>query len=426
MYRHLIPPDSKHWSYRGRYRVGNHPKIHEVTLKTNVKEVAEKLLNDTYKDSQREAAGLIPSGFTRKALRLPVADLYEQFYTAVRKRGGSSDYVRVLKIRLKALALACHWKTAGDVTKHGFLAWRDAQTEYEARTLNHFFDAARVFCNWLDRAYEIPNPLKRVEKLKVYVKHPEGPRAFTEDELKRLFAEAEKHGRLLQYRVFAFTGLRRKELKQLCWGDVRLEEKQPALHLRAEATKARRGDRLPLLSIIAQELKAARPEGWSANMRVLRRGVSDLETLHRDLKHAGIPVADDLGRRAGFHTFRRTFISHLQRCGVHSRVIMQLARHKSLRMTDWTYTDTTLLPLAEGIENLGPMASAAPQSSPSPSPRKFGQKRVEVSKVGLSSNGNKSAEIIADRGESVEKNSVVQTWPTAVLVPGEGLEPTRL
>src|SRR5476649_1565842 len=106
MHKHLILPDSKHSSYRGRYRVGDHPKIHEVTLKTNVKEVAEKLLNDIYKDSQREAAGLIPAGFTRKALRLPVANLVAEFLAAVRKRGGSPDYVRVLKIRVEALAKA--------------------------------------------------------------------------------------------------------------------------------------------------------------------------------------------------------------------------------------------------------------------------------------------------------------------------------
>ena len=84
---------------------------------------------------------------------------------------------------------------------------------------------------------------------------------------------------------------------------------------------------------------------------------------------AGIPLVDKLGRPVGIHTFRRTFVSQLQKAGVHSPVIMQLARHKSLRLTDSTDTDTTLLPLQEGLETLAPIAAQnaatfAPCSSP--------------------------------------------------------------
>lgn len=101
---------------------------------------------------------------------------------------------------------------------------------------------------------------------------------------------------------------------------------------------------------------------------------------------------------------------------------------KSLRMTDWTYTDTTMLPLAEGMENLAAMAATTKPSefSPSPSPRKFGQKGVGVSKAVLSENDSEAAEVTVFRGERSKENGIVQTCPTAVLVPGEGLEPTRL
>lgn len=57
-----------------------------------------------------------------------------------------------------------------DVTTRSFLEWRNAQTEYQARTLNNYYDAARAFFNWVDRTYEISNPLKRVENLSVPVK----------------------------------------------------------------------------------------------------------------------------------------------------------------------------------------------------------------------------------------------------------------
>lgn len=145
---------------------------------------------------------------------------------------------------------------------------------------------------------------------------------------------------------------------------------------RCEATKARRADWLPILAALVPELRAARPENWKANKPVFLRGVADPDTLRRDMAKVGILLADTLGRPVGIHTFRRTFISQLQKRGVHSRVIMQLARHKSLRLTDWTYTDTTMLPLAEGIETLAAIVAPA---SPCSSPLKIGQTSAFVS-----------------------------------------------
>ncbi len=422
MYRHLIPPSAKHRTYRGRYRVGDNPKVHEVTLHTTVKEVAEKKLKEIYEDAQRESAGLIPAAFTREAKRRPIAVLFEEYLKDLRKRGRTHDHVRVVKLRFLALAKGCHWSCIGDVTKRSFLEWRDAQTEYEARTLNNYRDAAGAFFNWVDRTYEIPNPLARIGDLPVPVKYPQGPRAFSEEELEKLFAVAKPKRRVL-YRLLAFSGLRRKEAQRLCWGDVHLDEAIPGLFLRAEATKARRADWLPILSVLAVELRAARPDNWKPDMLLFPRGVSDVDTLHRDMVKAGIPLKDKLGRPAGIHTFRRTFISHLQKRAVHSRVIMQLARHKSLRMTDWTYTDTTQLPLAEGIETLAVMA--APRSSP----RNSGLNGVSLSnvvQVEKTDSGKNESEVVESEDECTALAHVGQSCPNSHLVPGVGLEPTRL
>ena len=426
MYKHLIPPDAKHRSYRGRYRVRDLPKVHEVTLHTTVKEVAVKLFNEIYEDAQLESVGLIPAAFTRKAKRRPITELFEEYLESVRKDGRTHDHVRVVKLRFLALAKGCRWTCMVDVTMRNFIEWRDAQTKYQARTLNNYYDAAGAFFNWMDRSYEIPNPLKRVKKLLVPVKYPQGPRAFTEAELLNLFGVAKPKRRFF-YRLMAFTGLRRKEAQQLCWGDVHLEDK-PGLFLRAEATKARRADWLPILTALVPELRAARPENWKANMLVFPRGVPDPYTLRRDMVKAGIPVIDKLGRPVGIHTFRRTFISQLQKAGVHSRVIMQLARHKSLRMTDSTYTDTTLLPLAEGIESLAPIAAQiVVPISPRSSPRFSGQSRVLVSKPVQAENlgeKNSGTEVVEVENGCHALAHVVQSSPNPHLVPGVGLEPT--
>jgi len=258
MYRFLIPPDAKHRTYRGRYRTGDNPKVREVTLHTTVKEVAEKKLKELHEDAERELVGLIPAAFTRKAKRRAITDLFEEYLESVRKNGRTQDHVRVVKLRFLALAKGCKWSCMADVSSRSFMDWRNAQTKYQARTLNNYYEAARAFFNWVDRAYEIPNPLKRVENLAVPVKYPQGPRAFTETELLSLFGVAKPKRRFF-YRIMSFTGLRRKEAKRLCWGDVHLEDK-PGLFLRAEATKARRADWLPILAALVPELRSARPQ----------------------------------------------------------------------------------------------------------------------------------------------------------------------
>jgi len=147
-------------------------------------------------------------------------------------------------------------------------------------------------------------------------------------------------------------------------GDLHLDDSTPGLFLRPEVTKARRADWLPILPVLVRELEAVLPVCWKPDALVFRRDVTAPDTLRKGMEAAGIPLVDKLGRPVGIHTFRRSFISHLQKRGVHSRVIMQLARHKSLSLTDWTYTDTTKLPLADGIASLTQMAgSASPVST---------------------------------------------------------------
>jgi integrase len=445
--KYLIPPDAKHRTYRGRYKVGDNPKLHEVTLHTTVKEVADKLLREIHEDAQRESVELIPAAFTRKAKRRPLAELFEEYLDGLQKNGRSADHVRIVKLRFLALAKGCRWSCMADVTTRKFIEWRDVQTDYQARTLNNYYEAARAFFNWVDRNYEIPNPLKRVENLDVPVRYPQGPRAFSADELRKLFDIAKPQRRFF-YRLMAFTGLRRQEAKRLCWGDIHLEE-NPGLFLRSEATKARRADWLPILTALATELRAARPENWQANMLVFRRGVADPDTLRRDMTKVGIPLKDSLGRPVGIHTFRRTFISQLQKHGVHSRVIMQLARHKSLRLTDWTYTDTTKLPLAEGIESLaamaapatpcgsplgidqtaGSMPAKAAQISPRSSPLKSGQNRVLVSKsvqVEKSGSAVVASEVVETEEDCPALAHAVHCIQTSDKCPGWGSNPQFL
>ncbi len=286
-------------------------------------------------------------------------------------------------------------------------------------------DDAKTFLNWVERTYEIPNPLKRIQKLPVPINN-EGPRAYTENELVRLYAVSPR--RRFFYRLMTFTGLRHKEARRLLWSDVRLDGNNPGIFLRPEATKSRRADWLPILSHLVPELIAARPAWAKDSTKVFHRGVPNIETLNRDFAKAGIAHTDARGRAAGFHTFRRTFITMLQKRGVPSRVIMQLARHKSLRLTDWTYTDSTQLPLREGMETLANIAllpSPSPESNPRSSPLKSGQSGVLASKAVqskklTSASQDAQAADLQSTWDGLDKG--VQDCPQFEMVGEQGLE----
>ncbi len=426
MLKFLLKPKGKRREYRGRFRVGDNPKIHEVALYTTVKEVAEKRLNEAYEDAQKEDAGLIPGKVTRSAMKRPLLELFEEFMKEKRKSEVSVDYLNNLRLRFPQIVKYCRWKTLSDITPKSLLDWRNSNHGFSVRYQNHFLDAMRVFLNWAERTYQTPNPLKHLQKLRVPQPSSDGPRAFTEDELSRLYAAAPR--RRFFYRLLALTGLRHKEASRLIWADVRLDGDNPGLFLRPEATKSRRADWLPILKDLVPEFRAARPVFAKPETRVFWKGAPNMETLHRDFAKAGIQHQDDLGRAAGFHTFRRTFISHLQKRGVHSRVIMQLARHKSLRMTDVTYTDATQLPLREGIETLANLVKAGtPNLAPVslPEPLKSGQKGV-LKEIDVHP---KKSQNLTSGSQPVESEAVyplpslvVQDCPILKVVGEQGLE----
>ena len=79
-----------------------------------------------------------------------------------------------------------------------------------------------AFLNWLvDTDRLIANPLAKVSSVETRGQQVRASRAFTDDELRRLFAVARHH--LLGYQVLLDTGQRRSEVRSLVWGDLHLD-----------------------------------------------------------------------------------------------------------------------------------------------------------------------------------------------------------
>src|SRR5207248_10508863 len=76
------------------------------------------------------------------------------------------------------------------------------------------------------------------------------------------------------------------------------------------------------------------------------------DMLRIDLEAAGIPFADAEGRVADFHSLRHSYITLLQRSGVHPKLAQELARHSDIRLTMNVYTHAHLHDLAGAVEGL--------------------------------------------------------------------------
>ncbi|HEY7087448.1 MAG TPA: tyrosine-type recombinase/integrase [Tepidisphaeraceae bacterium] len=311
-------------------------------------------------------------GFTSKFAAQKARALSEHIadYVADLKSLGRDDkYVYNTERRLKILAEGCKWKTLGDISPDSFQRWRNERkatgnpngkgnmTEgASATTLNQFLDTARGFTHWCAGAGRLPGiPVgKRVlSPIMVGIANAEGPkvrkrRALSDAEVVRLLAVVPE-ARKLHYRVGLSLGLRRSELEQLQWGDLRLNAIKPYVQLRAEATKARRADRLDIPATLASDLRQAKPADAkdSAHVFPMPPTIFDWKA---DLDAAGITYTDEMGRAADFHAgTRKTLCSRMHREGVSPAVAMRRMRHADLELTMVDYTDDTQIGMEAAV-----------------------------------------------------------------------------
>src|SRR6185295_10607092 len=159
---------------------------------------------------------------------------------------------------------------------------------------------------------------------------------------KALF-EAAPVDRRLKYAFALLAGLRRGELADLRWGDLRLHAPRPFIQLRPEQTKNGNADALPLHPYLLELLAALEP--GEAGGRVVAT-VPDMKTMARDLLAAGIAgksdkpgegvrigpgeyiiIADKAGLRVDFHSLRHCYATGLESTGASRPTLKALLRH---------------------------------------------------------------------------------------------------
>lgn len=182
----------------------------------------------------------------------------------------------------------------------------------------------------------------------------------------RVKARMERLGRerRLCYLLALWAGLRRSEVKLLRWDDLHLVGPTPYIQLRAATTKAKRADTLVIHPELAEALIAARKER-SEGDRVVRT-VPDMKAFRADLKYAQIPEGDEKTGYVDFHSLRKTLSTMMASAGMSQRVRQSHMRHTDPRLTENTYMDERLLPIAQELAALPPiMATNTPTKASS-------------------------------------------------------------
>ncbi len=194
------------------------------------------------------------------------------------------------------------------------------------------------------------NPLQRVRKAEERGGKVRVRRAFSDAELRKLVDGSGPRG--IIYFTAACTGLRSDELRQLTWGDVTLDGAAPQFLVREHVAKSRREESVPLVSEVAEALRAYQPPHPSPADPVFPNGIPRASRLKVDCERNGIAYRDASGRYADFHSLRYTFATFLARNGVSPRLTMKLMRHRVPATTAKVYTDDTLLMAEQVVKGL--------------------------------------------------------------------------
>ncbi|MCB1079318.1 MAG: site-specific integrase, partial [Verrucomicrobiae bacterium] len=286
----------------------------------------------------------------------------------------------------------------------------------KAKTLNEYLAHVRSFLGWLEERRRIAvNPLRVVKPLRVVTE--DTGRAFSLPELQSLVASVPEY-RALLYRVAAFTGLRRNELKRLEWSRVVFNMERPRIELAAPRTKSKRPDPLPIHPEAFSALQRLRELSPVEEPMVFFRGVTQMPRFRKDLAAAGIADRDSRGRQLEFHSFRRTLATFLNSAGVAPRLAMELMRHRDMRLTMRDYTDRAILPAAEALASI-PSLKSSPISS-----LKIGKTCPNLSTAEQSEKIGRSAQTAERVGIGADLAGVVQPCPFGKMADREGFEPS--
>ncbi len=340
-------------NYSGRLRMPWETVVSTLALNTPDKRLALHKLLQFADDREKERNGILPPRPVREAAARPLGELLDEYLVELESRGRTPRTIRKYRNILRKLFARCQWGKIQDVTTRSFCQWRN-QAGLAGKTANDLLACSNTFFEWLERQRMLTeNPLKHVARVDTRGKE-QYRRALSEAEMRGLLAVA-PHFRAVVYMLAMYTGLRRRELNQLRWGDLHLDGLQPFICAPASITKNKKEAKLPLRPEVVTALRSIRPADAAPFGWVFHGQVPRVRTLQKDLKAAEIKFVDERGRRLDFHALRATFCTMLAVNRVPLNEAMHLMRHSDPKLTMKVYTDSAQLELSAGIASLPSM-----------------------------------------------------------------------
>jgi integrase len=310
------------------------------------KQASEAKLRALERDEERRHAGL--PVVDRKGQGQPLESLTARHIADMKRLGVGPDHLACQRGNLRRLALWENWTMLSQIQHASMsdaLAHLDAKG-YSTRTVEAYRVSWKSFLEWcVDGKLLGENPIARIKpsRRKVSVKPKRAP---TVAEWRCWIEKAPSKRRNL-YLVAGLTGLRKKELKLLERRDVDLESRQ--FKLRAEATKAKRADTVPMIPDVVPVLTAL-CEGREPHQRVFP-AIPTSQPIRDDIARAGIVSPDPSGRLVTFHSLRYFFCTLLART-LPIQVVRLLMRHKDISVTCRVYLDLGLADVSEAVLKL--------------------------------------------------------------------------
>lgn len=336
-------------SYWGKLRLEGDSGISRFPLHTSDRRIAQSKLLERAREREREAAGLLAPSGVREAVSMPLAGQLDEFLSSLTALGRTPATIKKYRSDINRCVRACGWKVVGDLKEDAFEYWL-SHAEQSRKSVKDSLGALRAFASWLVfKRRLLDNPFAR-RKWRIDLRGGgQYRRALSSSELVKFLTSVPEYRRIL-YLTAVRTGLRRKELKLLRWGDVMLD--RAALRVRAATAKNRKDAVLPLCAELVTVLGQHRPANVADFTPVFPR-VPNFKTVQRDFRNAGIPHVDQSGRRVDLHALRATFATDLMISGASLYESKELMRHSDIKLTLKTYVDA-------GQIQLGPVVAKLP------------------------------------------------------------------
>ncbi|MEI8195493.1 MAG: tyrosine-type recombinase/integrase, partial [Phycisphaerae bacterium] len=163
------------------------------------------------------------------------------------------------------------------------------------------------------------------------------------------------------YRAFLLTGLRRGEMTDLQWGDLRLRSTTPFVQLRAAQTKNGKADQIPLhpdLVAIFSKMRPGKPDG-----RVFDK-IPSKQDLLADIRAAGIKPERQGQGLVDIHSLRHTFDRLVIEKGANVKEAQTLMRHADPKLTMNVYAKMGLQTAAGALNKIQLCAPLMHQTPP--------------------------------------------------------------